>query len=87
MHTKYLPTDLEGKLHHVTEECGEVLKLIGKSGRFSLLGYHPDTLEVNIIKLDEELSDLTAAIKRLQEDEQFTALQIEAETYSKGASE
>lgn len=38
MEANYLPLlkDKVGRMHHLVEECGEVVKLVGKSGRFGL---------------------------------------------------
>lgn len=49
-------------IHKLTEECGEVLQCIGKLGPFPKLP-HPDGKGRVIDRLNEELTDLEAAIQ------------------------
>lgn len=58
----YLPTDLEGKMARLTEECGEVLQIIGKIGRFGIENHHPiDPATPNHRLLIREIRDLVDA--------------------------
>lgn len=49
-------------IHKLTEECGEVLQLLGKLGAFPQ-GEHPDGKGDLILRLEDELADLAAAIE------------------------
>lgn len=49
----------------LTEECGEVLQIIGKLGPFPH-GRHPDGGEDLRVRLEKELADLQAAILYFQ---------------------
>ena len=71
MNKAYLPTDTPGKMWHVSEECGEVLKNLGKAGRFGLDNYDPtvpkEKRETNREAILRELEDLVLAAGRLKE--------------------
>jgi NTP pyrophosphatase (non-canonical NTP hydrolase) len=68
-----MPTDLSGALARLTEECGEVLKVVGKIGRFGLNATDKKTglTYSNGVDLEMELIDLKHAIadveRRLKE--------------------
>ena len=65
MNPKYLPTDLNGKLVHVADECAEVTNVICKIQRFGIDFQHPFTGVRNREKLQEEITDLRGALVRL----------------------
>ena len=51
----------------IMEECGEVLKALGKGERFGWLNHHPDRPETtNLSELMGEVSDLVTAAKDLE---------------------
>jgi hypothetical protein len=70
MNKKFLPNDIEGKLFHVIEECGEVLSAAGKLQRFGPLSVNPllpvEKQESNIYWLIRELEDLETAIHKFK---------------------
>lgn len=49
-------------IHKLTEECGEVLQVLGKLGPYPD-GQHPDGGPDLAVRLEEELADLRAAIQ------------------------
>lgn len=63
---KYIPRNEAERLAYLTEECGEVLKHVGKIGRFGAHGSNPDLpAEKRIINRDKlllECVDLERAI-------------------------
>jgi hypothetical protein len=67
---KYIPRDEKERLAYLTEECGEVLKHIGKIGRFGAGGSNPDLPEeeriINRDALLLECVDLERAIKYIR---------------------
>jgi len=72
MDPKYEPKTREEKIGWLTEECGEVLKAIGKIQRFGIDSCHPDDImrdkETNREHLEFELKDLKAAIELVEID-------------------
>lgn len=69
-----LPTDLNGWLAKVTEECGEVLQAIGKLQRFGAIAFdygppgkpiHPPRRYNNAEDLRQEMDDLYQSMSRL----------------------
>lgn len=68
MNPKYLPRDPEGRRARLTEECGEVLQVLGKIGRFGLYSRHPNGGPTNAYLLMSELEDLRGAIDAVQDD-------------------
>ena len=64
MRADLLPKTPEGRIDHVVEECGEVLKAIGKLRRFGARATDQQTgiTYDNIGKLGLELLDLRRAI-------------------------
>jgi hypothetical protein len=68
MEDRYLPATVNGKLDHMVEEIGEVLKAFGKIQRFGMDSYHPKRppghpdYETNCVTLLRELRDLEHAI-------------------------
>jgi len=72
MDPKYEPKTREEKIGWLTEECGEVLKAIGKIQRFGMDSVHPDDImrdkETNREHLEFELKDLKAAIELVEID-------------------
>lgn len=70
MNPKLLPAndDLPGKIDRVVEETGEVLKAIGKIGRFGIENYYPGGGQNNAAHLLSELADLRDAISRVEND-------------------
>lgn len=49
----------------LSEECGEVVQIIGKIMRHGLDSYHPDSKRVNRDELAKECGDIECAIKIL----------------------
>ena len=68
MQEKYLPNTRETAIAWVNEECGEVVQMIGKIGRFGLDGKHPEHRwsPTNREMLLSELDDLEVAIARVR---------------------
>ncbi|WP_315740012.1 hypothetical protein [Bradyrhizobium sp. SZCCHNR1093] len=63
MNPKYLPTTLWGKLHRLSEEADEIVKAVGKAGRFgSLDGGPPDGGPNNAAEILLEVADIRHAI-------------------------
>lgn len=51
----------------IIEECGEILKAVGKGERFGWNNYHPDRPNTtNLDELDNEISDLLEAVEDLK---------------------
>lgn len=74
---RYLPTTADGRLAHLTEECGEVLQAVGKTLRFGLDKHNPELSisqpqETNRAWLTRELLDLQQAITAVLNDIQNT---------------
>lgn len=69
MRTDLFPATTEGKLAHLEEECGEVIKAIGKLHRFGEFAKDPKTgFEYDNVKdLHEEILQLRGAIERYLE--------------------
>lgn len=64
MKPEWMPKTREEALAYLVEECGEVLQVVGKIGRFVIDNAHPDALNVtNRELLFYELCDLEYAIK------------------------
>lgn len=53
-------------IHKLTEEAGELIQVLGKLGEFPD-GSHPDGNGSLIVRLNEELTDLEAAIQYFRE--------------------
>lgn len=66
MNKVYLPTTLEGKMFRASEECGEVVHVLGKCLRFGLDDYHPKTGLLNVDALMAEVADLRHALNELE---------------------
>lgn len=66
MDPAYLPTDFEGRVAWLLEECGEVVQAIGKAGRFGLRSRDPRTGLSNAEQLSDEITDLLRAIEQLE---------------------
>jgi hypothetical protein len=66
MRVDLFPKTTEGKLAHVEEECGEVIKALGKLHRFGETATDPKTgiTYDNVVDLHEELKQLNGAIER-----------------------
>lgn len=66
----YLPTDRNGRLFRLIEECGAVLQALGTAGRFGMESLHP--LEPDGSNSAEmilaELAGLRAAIEAVEPD-------------------
>jgi len=58
------PAEAE-RLALLSEECGEVIHIIGKILRHGLDSYHPKSGDINRILLEAELGDLTHAVARM----------------------
>lgn len=69
MRKDLLPTTFDGKVDRIIEECGEVLKAIGKLKRFGLKAIDPKTGKKynNLKDLKKELDDLEDAINKFNE--------------------
>ena len=69
MDKRFLPDDIDGRLAHLVEECGEVIAAVGKTQRFGLDSVNPllpeDEQETNRAWLIREAIDLKQAIHRL----------------------
>ena len=57
-------------VHKLNEEMGEVLQITGKLGPFPN-GHHPDGKGHLLLRLEEELADLQAAIDYLVENSEI----------------
>ncbi len=70
MNPEFIKPGLPQAMSHVTEECGEVLQMIGKIGRFGYSSRYPNlpNSESNAQKLYLELGDLIGAIERLLDE-------------------
>ena len=68
MKTEYLPSDRDGMLFHLIEECGEVIWAVGKAGRFGMGSRHPDGGRCNAGLILQELADLRRAIDAIEPD-------------------
>lgn len=67
--TKYIPKDRNERLFHLIEECGEVLQVLGKAGRFGMENFHPaNPTELNVEGLLRQLNDLQKAIEEVKPD-------------------
>ena len=68
MREDLLPETFDKKLAHLVEECGEVLKAIGKIQRFGESATDPVThiFYNNLLDLKLELQDLKHAIECLE---------------------
>ena len=66
MRADLLPTTWEGRLARVEEECGEVIKAIGKMHRFGRVATDPKTKKKydNVADIMDEVSDLSDAVNR-----------------------
>jgi len=65
-----LPTTFFGSLFKLTEECGEVLQVIGKIQRHGIVAIDPSTPTIiydNGKDLMDELNDLSLAINSVKE--------------------
>ena len=49
----------------LSEECGEVVQLVGKSQRFGSMDYHPETGEQNFPAIQREMHDVLATYQLL----------------------
>lgn len=67
-HPEYLPKDRNGRLFKLIEECGEVLQMCGKAGRFGMGSRHPNGGPNNVTELRRELQDLREAIDAVEPD-------------------
>lgn len=65
---EYLPKDRNGRLFRVIEECGEVLQVLGKAGRFGMGSRQPNGGPRNVSAILAELRDLRDAIDALEPD-------------------
>jgi NTP pyrophosphatase (non-canonical NTP hydrolase) len=69
-HEEFRPTDLQGALAHLVEECGEVLSAAGKTQRYGFDSVNPllpkHQQETNADWLWREMEDLKMAIDNLQ---------------------
>lgn len=69
-HEQFRPNTLMGALHHVIEECGEVLSAAGKTLRFGFRSVNPlideKDRETNAAWLEREMIDLELAIQSLR---------------------
>ena len=61
MDPRYLPTDFNGKLAKLSEECHEVGQMAMKAIRFGILNEDPRTGISNLQKIIEEMGDLQHA--------------------------
>ena len=70
MTPKYLPTDRNGRLFQLIEECGEVLQALGKAGRFGMGNRYPQAPDepTNAEKILGELADLRSAMDAVEPD-------------------
>ena len=69
MKESYLPTDRNGRLFHLVEECGEVIKAVGKLGRWGAASRWPLKVgPMNVETLLSELADLEGAIRAVRPD-------------------
>lgn len=68
MREDLLPTTLEGKIGYTVEECGEVLKAIGKYQRFgpTAIDHKTGIFYNNVVDLLTEMDDLERAITLLR---------------------
>jgi hypothetical protein len=68
-HCEFIQAGFEKSLAHVVEECGEVLAVAGKIGRFGPMSVNPllppEQQELNIVWLSREIFDLQEALHRL----------------------
>jgi hypothetical protein len=80
MKRDYMPSDRNGRLFHVIEECGEVLHALGKAGRFGMGSRHPARRagELNAEQILRELHDLKLAIVALEPDLRAEVAKIKA---------
>lgn len=73
MDDELLPKGLNGQLMHFVEECGEVLQVAGKIGRFGWIPTEYKGVKYNNTDdLVREINDLTKAATRLLESIQKT---------------
>lgn len=68
MTPEYLPKDPDGRRHRLSEECGEVVKVLGKIGRFGLDSRWPADGPSNAEALLLEIEDLKHAIAEVETD-------------------
>lgn len=70
MTPEYLPQTPAGRMARLTEECGEVLQIVGKIGRFGLDSRHPTTAfaKPNSELLLAEIADLEHALYAVKQD-------------------
>ena len=65
MDEKYLPTDQNGCLTRISEECAEIIQAVSKAQRFGIYNHHPETKESNLMAIMREYADLKHAIREL----------------------
>lgn len=67
---RFLQEGFDKRLSHLIEECGKVLAAAGKTQRWGPMSTNPliplEQRETNLVWLRRELSDLRAAIGRLE---------------------
>ncbi len=68
MNEKDLPKTEEGRRWRLAEECGEVVRALGKIGRFGLIGTGYDGHANNTAALLSEIADLEHAIAAVRKD-------------------
>ena len=61
MEIDYLPKDRNDRLFRIVEQCGEVMRAIGKAGRFGLTDPGPEGTNAQLIL--NELIDLKNVIE------------------------
>lgn len=61
-------------IHKLTEECGELLQVLGKLGPFPS-GNHPDGGDHLSLRLQEEMADVEAAIAYMREMAGLSAME------------
>lgn len=72
MDQRYMPKTPAERLAHLTEECGQVLTIIGKAGRFGMDSHHPADMRNHPARNGDmllyELNDLMHAIMIVKVD-------------------
>ena len=70
MNEKYLPNTFEGAMWRMAEECGELLHILGKTGRFGIHSHNPDLppdYQVpHYLVIFDELNDVEHAVSVLR---------------------